>query len=75
LRLPWLGPLFIPSSNLVNYGILPGDSGYAGLSRSDSTWMYAGSGLGSQDPLYPAVFFRLLNPPSVTLISLTPSAL
>ena len=75
VRLPGVGPLFVPSVSARNYGILPGKEGYGGLSRAGSTWLYAGTGLGSKDDLYPAVFFRLLNPPSVTLISLTPSSL
>lgn len=75
VRLPAVGPLFVPSSTHSNYGILPGKDGYSGLTRSGSTWLYASSGLGSQDAMYPGWFFRLLNPPSVTLITLTPSAL
>ncbi len=75
VRLPGAGPLFVPSSSARNYGILPGKEGYGGLSREGSTWLYTGTGLGSRDELYPSVFFRLLNPPSVTLISLTPSSL
>ena len=75
LRLPAVGPLFIPSSELANYGILPGAAGYGGVTRAGSTWLAASTGLGSQDDMYPSAFFRLLNPPSVTLISLTPSSL
>ncbi len=74
LRLPGAGPLFIPSSALPNYGILPGE-GYSGLTRRDATWLYASPGLGARDDMYPAWFFRLLNPPTVTLLTLTPSAL
>ena len=56
-------------------GILPGDDTYTGLSKHDSTWLYASPGLGAWDDMYPAWFFRLLNPPTATLITLLPSAL
>jgi len=75
IRLPVAGALFIPSKTLPNYGLLPGDDAYSGLTRRGTTWLYASSGLGSKDSMYPQWFFRLLNPPSVTLITLTPSAL
>lgn len=73
--LPALGPLFIPSNTLPNYGLLPGKENYSGLTRRGSTWLYASPGLGSKDAMYPEWFFRLANPPTVTLITLTPSAL
>ena len=75
LRVPFIGPLFVPSSRDSYYGIFPDGEEYAGLSRRASTWLYAGTGLGAKDTMYPGCFFRLLNPPSVALITLTPSAL
>ena len=75
IRLPSAGPLFIPSRSETNYGILPGDDTYTGLSKHDSTWLYASPGLGAWDEMYPKWFFRLLNPPTATLITLTMSAL
>lgn len=75
MRLPFAGPLFIPSKSLPYYGILPGSGTYSGLTRRAATWLYASPGLGSKDAMYPEWFFRLMNPPTVTLITLTPSAL
>lgn len=75
IRLPSAGPLFIPSRSETNYGILPGDDTYTGLSKHDSTWLYASPGLGAWDEMYPNWFFRVLNPPTATLITLTMSAL
>lgn len=75
IRLPLLGALFIPSQNLPFYGLFPGQSTHYGLSREGRTWVYTSPGLGSGDSHYPAFFFRLFNPPTVTLVSLTPSSM
>lgn len=75
LRLPIIGPVFIPSQSLPLYGLFPGSDMHSGLNRVGRTWVYASTGLGSGDPLYPSLFFRLFNPPSVTLLTLTPSSL
>lgn len=75
IRLPGIGPLFVPSPSQPRYGLFPGDGTYSGLSREGHTWIYTSPGLGGGDALYPPFFFRLFNPPTVTLISLTPSAL
>ncbi len=75
MRLPWIGPIFIPSQTLPLYGLFPGEQMYTALSREGSTWVYTSTGLGGSDPLYPAFFFRLFNPPSVTLLTLTTSSL
>ena len=75
MRLPFAGPVFIPSQNLPLYGLFPGDDMRAGLTRSGRTAVYASPGLGSGDESYPPFFFRLFNPPTVTLITLTPSSL
>ena len=75
LRLPLLGPLFIPSANLPRYGVLPGSSAFLGMRRIASTSLYISPGLGSATDDYPGLFFRLFNPPTVTLLTLTPSSL
>lgn len=75
MRLPVAGPVFIPSPQLPLYGLFPGDAMRCGLTRSGRTAIYVSPGLGSRDELYPPFFFRLLNPPTVTLITLTPSSL
>lgn len=75
IRLPFLGPLFIPSSSLPRYGVLPGSDTYFGLSRTRGTSLYVSPGLGSATEDYPPLFFRLFNPPTATLLTLTPSTL
>ncbi len=75
LRFPLLGPLFVPSGNLPRYGVLPGDEPVSGLRRDGQSYVYTTPGLGSSSEDYPALFFRLFNPPTVSLITLTPSAL
>lgn len=75
MRFPGIGPLFVPSASLPRYGLFPGRDAYSGLTREGHTWIYTSPGLGASDALYPPFFFRLFNPPSVTLVSLTPSAM
>lgn len=75
MRLPFAGPVFIPSQSLPLYGLFPGDDMRSGLTRFGHTAVYASPGLGSSDENYPPLFFRLFNPPTVTLITLTPSSL
>ena len=75
IRLPVIGPMFVPSQSLPRYGLFPGADAISGLRRVDRTWVYASPGLGSEDAHYPSFFFRLFNPPTITLLSLTPSAL
>lgn len=75
LRLPVLGPLFVPSANLAHYGLLPGDALVSGLRREGRAYVYTSPGLGSSGADYPSFFFRLFNPPTVSLLTLTPSAL
>ena len=53
----------------------PGADTCVGLSRSGQTWIYVSGGLGASDPLYPSFFFRLFNPPSITLLSLSMSTM
>lgn len=40
MRLPILGPLFIPSSHLPRYGLFPGADAHYGLHRDGSTNVY-----------------------------------
>lgn len=75
LRLPVLGALFIPSGSLERYGLLPGRNTHYGIRREKSTNIYVSPGLGSESDDYPPFFFRLFNPPTATLLTLTPSAL
>lgn len=75
VRLPLLGAVFIPSLSLPRYGIFPGEDTFFGLSYAGRTAICVSPGLGAGDSHYPPFFFRLFNPPSVTLITLVPSAL
>lgn len=75
MRLPFLGPVFIPSSSLPRYGLFPGPDLNYGLSRQNRTHVYISPGLGNSSSEYPFFFFRLFNPPTVTLITLTPSSI
>ena len=75
LRLPLIGPVFMPSSMLPRYGLFPGPTFQYGLSRQGRTRIYTSPGLGSAGDDYPSLFFRLFNPPTVTLVTLTPSSL
>ncbi len=75
IRLPFIGPVFMPSPALPRYGLFPGPAINAGLSRQGKTQVYVSSGLGPHTNEYPAFFFRLFNPPSVSLITLTPSSI
>ena len=75
MRLPLLGPLFIPSQSLPLYGLFPGRDTHFGLTRIGHTQIYTSPGLCGSDAQYPPFFFRLFNPPTVTLLTLTPSSL
>lgn len=75
IRLPFAGALFIPSRDLPRYGLLPGPKAGSGLSDTRNPRVYTSSGLGSTDRHYPSFFFRLFNPPTVSLISLSPSTM
>lgn len=75
IRLPLAGPVFIPSPSLPRYGLFPGRDTHYGLTREGKTRLYVSPGLGTENDDYPLFFFRLFNPPTVTLISLTPSSI
>lgn len=75
MRLPLIGPVFMPSSSLPRYGLFPGANVNFGLSRQERIQVYVSPGLGSAGDEYPPFFFRLFNPPTATLITLTPSSI
>ena len=75
IRLPALGPVFIPSMSYGNYGLFPREDAYGELSYVGRTAVSVSSGLGSQDAHYPPFFFRLFNQPSVTLVTLSSSTM
>lgn len=68
-RLPFLGPVYIPSQPDGRGGWLPGDEGFVGLSiyRGQAVYISPGLGVSSYYPLP----FRLFNRPTATLIKLT----
>lgn len=72
VRIPFLGPLFIPSPSSSRFGLLPLKN-VSGLSRYGNTWVFENSGLGEYDSTYPFFFRRLFNPPIAALITLMPS--
>lgn len=65
----------MPSSSLPRYGLFPGPRMHTGLNRQNRTQVYVSPGLGSSSSEYPPFFFRLFNPPVITLITLTPSSI
>lgn len=75
IRLPVIGPVFVPSPDLPHYGIFPGAQAHCGLTRENGTSVYVSPGLGTENDDYPFFFFRLFNPPTVTLVTLTPSSI
>ncbi len=75
IRLPFIGSVFIPSASLPRYGLFPGANVNYGMTRFGRTQVYVSPGLGSASDDYPPFFFRLFNPPTVTLIRLTPSSI
>lgn len=75
IRLPFAGPVFIPSPSLPRYGLFPGRTAHCGLTCEGKTRLYVSPGLGTENDDYPFFFFRLFNPPTITLITLTPSSI
>ena len=75
MRLPFVGPVFMPSSSLPRYGLFPGPHFHYGLSREKHPQVYVSPGLGSGSDEYPSFFLRLFNPPVITLVTLTPSSI
>ncbi len=75
LRLPGIGPVFIPNETLPRYGLFPGTSLIEHPRKVEQTWIIPSNGLGDKDPMYPPFFFRLFNPPSINLLTLTTSSI
>ena len=72
-RLPLIGPVYLPAGSSSQGSFFPGDRTFTGSERIGSTTVCYSSGLGFVDRHYPKWLFRFCNPPSVNLISLTPS--
>lgn len=69
LRLPGLGPLYIPRQMDGRGGFLPGDEGFVGLSIQKGFPVYISPGLGVSG--YYPLPLRLFNRPGITLLRLT----
>jgi predicted MPP superfamily phosphohydrolase len=69
IRLPGLGPLFIPLQADGRGGFLPGDEGFSGLSITKGFPVYISPGLGVSG--YYPLPLRLFNRPGATLVQLT----
>ena len=72
-RLPLIGPVYLPASNSSQGSIFPGDKAFTGSERIGTTTICYSSGLGFVDRHYPKWLIRFCNPPSVNLVTLTPS--
>ncbi len=69
IRLPGLGPVFIPRQGDGRGGFFPGDEGFSGLSIIKGYPLYISPGLGVSD--YYPLLLRLFNRPGATLLELT----
>ena len=71
-RLPGLGPVYMPAKAglYAQDRWFPGDNGLSGLSTLYGISQYISPGLGSSG-LYTPFSIRFMNPPSVTLLTLT----
>ncbi len=69
IRLPGLGPVFIPRQGDGRGGLFPGDEGFTGLSIIKGFPLYISPGLGVSD--YYPLPLRLFNRPGATLLELT----
>lgn len=71
VRLPLLGALYAPPSEKWPGGFLPPDRDITGLSSARGVVQYISPGLGTSR-LYPWwASFRFLNPPAITVLTLT----
>lgn len=69
-RFPLYGAFYVPDTLLARHGWFPNRSLVSGVRQSASTVVYTSAGLGVTDyGFFPD--FRLLNPPQVSLITLT----
>ena len=69
IRLPGIGPLFIPMQADGRGGFFPGDEGFSGLSIIKGFPVYVSPGLGVSS--YYPLPLRLFNRPGATLVQLT----
>ena len=69
LRLPGLGPVYIPRQSDGRGGFFPGDEGFTGLSIRQGYPVYISPGLGAS--AYYPLPLRLFNRPVATLVQLT----
>lgn len=65
-RLPGFGPVYVP-----DYGWFPGTEGISGMGWIGGVPQYISPGLGASGTAYPALPFRIFNPPVVTKLILT----
>ncbi len=70
LRLPWLGPVYVPPAQGAPGGWFPGEKGIAGLSTLMGVPLHVSPGLGASGA-YPLIPLRLFNTPVITIVSLT----
>ena len=71
VRLPFLGPLYVPGDDLPRGGWFPGDHRVQGLSQVSGIAQHVSAGLGVSGAY--SVPVRLFNSPKVTLLRLTSS--
>lgn len=69
-KLPFIGALYVPNSLLPRHGWLPAQEEVQGLRTLGSTQLYTSPGLSVTDRIF-LPNFRLFNPPTITLITLT----
>ena len=69
-KLPFLGALYVPDITLDRHGWFPAKDTVEGLRMLGTTQLYTSPGLSVTDKIL-LPNFRLFNPPTVTLITLT----
>ena len=71
VRLPFLGPIYVPGDDLPRGGWFPGDRRTQGLSQVSGIAQHISAGLGVSSAYN--IHIRLFNAPKVTLLQLTAS--
>ncbi len=69
-KFPFVGALYVPNSMLPRHGWLPAQEEVQGLRTLGSIQLYTSPGLSVTDRIF-LPNFRFLNPPTITLITLT----
>ena len=69
-RLPWIGAFYIPDDMIARNGWLPAQERVQGLSSRGVTQVYITGGL-STNAAVPAMPFRMLNSPQISILTLT----